>query len=50
MSLTTRVLIGLGAGLGIGAAVAASGNEALRSAALWVEPVGTLWTRAIQMT
>lgn len=50
MSLTTRVLVGLAAGLGIGAWVAAAGSPALRDAALWIEPVGTLWTRAIQMT
>ncbi|HEV2150231.1 MAG TPA: cation:dicarboxylase symporter family transporter [Longimicrobiaceae bacterium] len=50
MSLTTRVLLGLVAGLGIGAWIAAAGTPALREAALWVEPLGTLWTRAIQMT
>lgn len=50
MSLTTRVLIGLAAGLGLGAWVAATGSPALRDLALLVEPVGTLWTRAIQMT
>jgi proton glutamate symport protein len=50
MSLTTRVLLGLAAGLGLGAWVAASGSPALREAALWTEPLGTLWTRAIQMT
>lgn len=50
MSLTTRVLIGLALGLGLGAWIAAAGSPALRDAAALVEPVGTLWTRAIQMT
>jgi len=50
MSLTTRVLLGLAGGLGIGAWAAAAGSPALREAALWIEPLGTLWTRAIQMT
>nr|MDQ3388214.1 dicarboxylate/amino acid:cation symporter [Gemmatimonadota bacterium] len=50
MSLTTRVLIGLVAGLGLGAWIAAAGSPPLREAALLVEPVGVLWTRAIQMT
>ena len=50
MSLTTRVLIGLALGLGLGAWIAAAGSPALREAAALVEPVGTLWTRAIQMT
>ena len=49
-SLTTRVLLGLALGLGLGAWIAAAGSPALREAAAWVEPLGTLWTRAIQMT
>ncbi|MEW5931578.1 MAG: cation:dicarboxylase symporter family transporter, partial [Gemmatimonadota bacterium] len=50
MSFTSRVLLGLAAGLGTGAGVAAAGGPGLREAALWVEPVGTVWTRAIQLT
>lgn len=50
MSLTTRVLIGLVAGLGIGTAVAASGSPALLTVVGVVEPVGTLWVNAIRMT
>ncbi|MBI4545053.1 MAG: dicarboxylate/amino acid:cation symporter [Gemmatimonadetes bacterium] len=50
MSLTTRVLIGLLAGLGAGIAVSASGEPALARAAVALEPVGTLWVNAIRMT
>jgi Na+/H+-dicarboxylate symporter len=50
MSFTSRVLLGLAAGLGLGAWAAASGSAGVREAALWVEPAGTLWTRAIQLT
>ncbi|HEX8275138.1 MAG TPA: cation:dicarboxylase symporter family transporter [Longimicrobiaceae bacterium] len=50
MSFTSRVLLGLAAGLGIGAWIAAAGGPGLREAAMWVEPVGTVWTRAIQLT
>jgi proton glutamate symport protein len=49
-SLTTQVLIGLTLGLALGAWIAAAGSPGLREAAGWVEPVGTLWIRAIQMT
>lgn len=50
MSLTTRVLIALVAGLAIGLLVSASGNPALAAAARWTEPVGTLFINAIRMT
>lgn len=50
MSFTSRVLLGLAAGLGLGVWIAAAGSPGAREAALWVEPAGTLWTRAIQMT
>jgi proton glutamate symport protein len=50
MSLTTRVLIALVAGLGIGLLVSASGNPSLGTAARWIEPVGTLFINAIRMT
>jgi proton glutamate symport protein len=50
MSLTTRVLIALIAGVGVGVAVASSGSPRLVSAALAIEPLGTLWINAIRMT
>ena len=46
----TRVLIALAAGLGGGAAIAASGNPRLLHAAETIAPVGTLWINAIRMT
>ena len=50
MSLTTRVLIGLGLGLGLGIALAGWLPESWHVIATWVEPLGTLWTRALQLT
>src|SRR5687768_13620949 len=50
MSLTARVLIGLVAGLLLGAIVSASGNPALLSAVSGLQPVGELWVNAIRMT
>lgn len=50
MSLTTRVLIALVAGLALGLAVSASGSADLLAATRWVEPVGTLFINAIRMT
>jgi Na+/H+-dicarboxylate symporter len=50
MSLTTRVLLGLGLGLGLGIALATVLPEAWQPVAGWIEPVGILWTRALQMT
>lgn len=46
----TRVLIGLGAGLGGGILIAASHNSTFIHAADMVAPVGTLWVNAIRMT
>ena len=50
MSSTTRVLLALIAGLLAGAAIAALDSPALRTAAAVVEPIGTIWVRALQMT
>jgi Na+/H+-dicarboxylate symporter len=49
-SSTSRVLVALIAGLVAGAAIAAADLPALRTAAAVIEPVGTLWVRALQMT
>ncbi|MBI4537924.1 MAG: dicarboxylate/amino acid:cation symporter [Gemmatimonadetes bacterium] len=50
MSLTTRVLVGLAAGLAAGVAIAASGQSALTAIVPVIEPLGTLWVNAIRMT
>ena len=50
ISLTSRVLIGLAAGLAVGIALAASGNDTLLGAADWIAPIGTLWVNALRMT
>ncbi len=50
MKESTRVLVGLGAGLVGGIAIAASHNNALIGAADAVAPIGTLWVNAIRMT
>ena len=50
MSLTTRVLIALIAGLGLGLLVSSTGNPALLATARWIEPLGTLFINAIRMT
>lgn len=50
MKESTRVLIGLGAGLGAGLAVAASRNDSLLAAVDAIAPAGTLWVNAIRMT
>jgi Na+/H+-dicarboxylate symporter len=47
---STRVLIGLGAGLAGGIAIAASRNTTLIGIADAVAPVGILWVNAIRMT
>src|SRR5437773_12132828 len=46
----TRVLIALGAAIGIGAAIAATGNDQALRAADAVGPIGSLWVNAIRMT
>jgi proton glutamate symport protein len=50
LTLTTKVLLGLGAGLTAGVAVAASGAPALLTTVAWVEPLGTIWINALRMT
>lgn len=50
MSSTTRVLLALVAGLLAGAVITALDVPALRTVAAVIEPVGTLWVRALQMT
>ena len=46
----TRVLVALGAAVGIGAAIAGSGNAQLLHVADAVSPLGALWVTAIRMT
>jgi Na+/H+-dicarboxylate symporter len=50
MSLTTKVLLALLAGLAAGLAINASGSPSLASVAAIAAPVGTLWINAIRMT
>lgn len=50
MSLTARVLIGLGLGLAGGLVVSFADDGFLRSVPGAVEPLGTLWVNAIRMT
>jgi Na+/H+-dicarboxylate symporter len=50
MSLTTRVLIALVLGLGLGLVVSSTANPALLTAARWIEPLGTLFINGIRMT
>lgn len=50
MSLTTRVLIALVLGLGLGLLVSSTSNPTLLSAARWIEPLGTLFINGIRMT
>ena len=50
MSLTTRVLIALVAGLGLGLVVSSTGNPTLLTMTRWIEPLGTLFINAIRMT
>jgi proton glutamate symport protein len=46
----TRVLVALGAAIGIGAVIAATGNGQALRAADAVAPIGVLWVNAIRMT
>jgi len=46
----TRVFVALGAAIGLGAAIAASGSSLALRLADGVAPVGTLWVNAIRMT
>jgi Na+/H+-dicarboxylate symporter len=50
MPLTTRVLLGLVAGLAIGVGISWIREPALFTAVSVVEPIGTLWVNAIRMT
>ena len=50
MKESTRVLIALGAAVGGGIAIGASGSEPLLRAADFIAPIGTLWVNAIRMT
>ncbi len=50
MSLTTRVLIALIAGFGLGLAASASDSPTVVAIARGIEPVGTIWINAIRMT
>ncbi len=50
MSLTTKVLIALVAGLAVGIGISMSGSPALFGVVGVIEPVGTLWINAIRMT
>jgi proton glutamate symport protein len=50
MSLTTRVLIALVAGLALGLAVSSTGNPTLVTMTRWIEPLGTLFINGIRMT
>ncbi|HEY4307401.1 MAG TPA: dicarboxylate/amino acid:cation symporter [Gemmatimonadaceae bacterium] len=50
MSLSTRVLLALGAGVAVGLAIAAADGSVARIAIAIVEPIGTLFVNAIRMT
>ncbi|HUQ18118.1 MAG TPA: dicarboxylate/amino acid:cation symporter [Gemmatimonadaceae bacterium] len=50
MSLTTRVVLSLIAGLTLGIIVAAVNEPHLNSAVTFLQPIGTLWVNAIRMT
>jgi Na+/H+-dicarboxylate symporter len=50
MSLTTRVVTALIAGLVLGIIVSAAGDARLMSAVTFIQPVGVLWVNAIRMT
>lgn len=50
MSLTTKVLIALAAGLATGIGISASEAPAARALVPIIEPLGTLWINAIRMT
>jgi len=50
MSLTTRVLLGLVLGLGLGIFLAPAETGASATIVAWIEPIGALWVNAIRMT
>ncbi|MDB4912638.1 MAG: sodium:dicarboxylate symporter [Gemmatimonadetes bacterium] len=49
MTLTTKVLIALAAGLTIGVVIASSGNPTLLAIPGYLEPIGTIWVNALRM-
>ena len=49
MSLTTKVLIGLVAGLAVGIAISTSSNATLHAIPGSIEPVGPIWVNALRM-
>ena len=50
MSNTSRILLGLVAGLALGAILLASGAAFAPGAAAVIEPVGAVWLNALKMT
>lgn len=50
MSLTTRILVALVAGLAVGVFISWNQHELLLTGVTWVEPIGTLWVNGIRMT
>ena len=50
MKESTRVLVALGAAVGIGTAISLSASAPLLSAADFLSPIGSLWVSAIRMT
>ncbi len=50
MSLTARVLLGLGLGLALGVVLAPADAGLPAIIVAWIEPVGALWVNAIRMT
>ncbi|MGQ0767533.1 MAG: dicarboxylate/amino acid:cation symporter [Gemmatimonadota bacterium] len=50
MTLTTKVLIALAAGLALGVLLSLSGSDLASRIIPVIEPVGTLWVNAIRMT
>ncbi len=49
MTLTTKVLIGLAAGLALGIVISSSASPALQAVPGYLEPIGTLWVNALRM-
>lgn len=50
MTLTTKVLIALAAGLALGIALSFAGGDGATRIVAVIEPLGTLWVNAIRMT
>ena len=50
MSLTTRILVALVAGLSVGVFISWNQGEWLLTGVSWIEPIGTLWVNGIRMT